>query len=295
MLTVRTDLAVEAHALWKESAGETTQLPGVAAREETLDGFPLTFVEVLDQEGENALHKPQGSYYTLDITDFWKRQPDGFQRAAGALSRILASLIPEEGPVLICGLGNAAMTPDALGPRTLDHLLITRHLKDVLPGFRPVAALGAGVLGSTGLEAAEWVRGAAEHVRPAAVVAVDALAARELSRLCSTVQISDTGLSPGSGVGNHRMALNQETLGVPVISVGVPTVVDAETVARDILAEAGGTGDAPAALHGQGKRLFVTPDSIDAKIRELAKLLGYGLNMALQPGLDLDDLDALLA
>lgn len=295
MLTVRTDLAVEAHALWKESAGETTQLPGVAAREETLDGFPLTFVEVLDQEGENALHKPQGSYYTLDITDFWKRQPDGFQRAAGALSRILASLIPEEGPVLICGLGNAAMTPDALGPRTLDHLLITRHLKDVLPGFRPVAALGAGVLGSTGLEAAEWVRGVAEHVRPAAVVAVDALAARELSRLCSTVQISDTGLSPGSGVGNHRMALNQETLGVPVISVGVPTVVDAETVARDILAEAGGTGDAPAALHGQGKRLFVTPDSIDAKIRELAKLLGYGLNMALQPGLDLDDLDALLA
>lgn len=295
MLTVRTDLAVEAHALWKESAGETTQLPGVAAREETLDGFPLTFVEILDQEGENALHKPQGSYYTLDITDFWKRQPDGFQRAAGAVSRILPSLIPEEGPVLICGLGNAAMTPDALGPRTLDHLLITRHLKDVLPGFRPVAALGAGVLGSTGLEAAEWVQGVAEHVRPAAVVAVDALAARELSRLCSTVQISDTGLSPGSGVGNHRMALNQETLGVPVISVGVPTVVDAETVARDILAEAGGTGDAPAALHGQGKRLFVTPDSIDAKIRELAKLLGYGLNMALQPGLDLDDLDALLA
>ena len=177
----------------------------------------------------------------------------------------------------------------------MDHLLITRHLKDVLPGFRPVAALGAGVLGSTGLEAAEWVRGVAEHVRPAAVVAVDALAARELSRLCSTVQISDTGLSPGSGVGNHRMALNQETLGVPVISVGVPTVVDAETVAREILAEAGGTGDAPAALHGQGKRLFVTPDSIDAKIRELAKLLGYGLNMALQPGLDLDDLDALLA
>lgn len=295
MLTVRTDLAVEAHALWKESAGETTQLPGVAAREETLDGFPLTFVEILDQEGENALHKPQGSYYTLDITDFWKRQPDGFQRAAGALSRILASLIPEEGPVLICGLGNAAMTPDALGPRTLDHLLITRHLKDVLPGFRPVAALGAGVLGSTGLEAAEWVRGAAEHVRPAAVVAVDALAARELNRLCSTVQISDTGLSPGSGVGNHRMALDRETLGVPVISVGVPTVVDAETAARDILAEAGGTGGAPAALHGQGKRLFVTPDSIDAKIRELAKLLGYGLDMALQPGLDLEDLDALLA
>lgn len=295
MLTVRTDLAVEAHALWKESAGETTQLPGVAAREEDLEGFPMTFVEILDKEGEEALHKPQGAYYTLDVGKFWKRESGAFQRAAGAVSHILASLLPEEGPVLICGLGNAAMTPDALGPRTLDHLLVTRHLKEILPGFRPVAALGAGVLGSTGLEAAEWVRGVAEHVRPAAVVAVDALAARELHRLCSTIQISDTGLSPGSGVGNHRMALDRETLGVPVISVGVPTVVDAETVARDILAEAGGPGDAPAALHGQGKRLFVTPDSIDAKIRDLAKLIGYGLDLALQPDLDLEDLEALLA
>ncbi len=295
MLTVRTDLAVEAHALWKESAGETTRLPGVAAREEDLEGFPMTFVEILDKEGEEALHKPQGAYYTLDVGEFWKRESGAFQRAAGAVSHILASLLPEEGPVLICGLGNAAMTPDALGPRTLDHLLVTRHLKEILPGFRPVAALGAGVLGSTGLEAAEWVRGVAEHVRPAAVVAVDALAARELHRLCSTIQISDTGLSPGSGVGNHRMALDRETLGVPVISVGVPTVVDAETVARDILAEAGGPGDAPAALHGQGKRLFVTPDSIDAKIRDLAKLIGYGLDLALQPDLDLEDLEALLA
>ena len=295
MLTVRTDLAVEAHALWKESAGETTRLPGVAAREEDLEGFPMTFVEILDKEGEEALHKPQGAYYTLDVGEFWKRESGAFQRAAGAVSHILASLLPEEGPVLICGLGNAAMTPDALGPRTLDHLLVTRHLKEILPGFRPVAALGAGVLGSTGLEAAEWVRGVAEHVRPAAVVAVDALAARELHRLCSTIQISDTGLSPGSGVGNHRMALDRETLGVPVISVGVPTVVDAETVARDILAEAGGPGDAPAALQGQGKRLFVTPVSIVAKIRDLAKLIGYGLDLALQPDLDLEDLEALLA
>ncbi len=295
MLTVRTDLAVEAHALWRESAGETTQLPGVAAREEDLEGFPMTLVEILDQEGERALGKPQGAYYTLDVSGFWRREEGAFQRAAGAVARILSALLPEEGPVLVCGLGNAAMTPDALGPRTLDHLLITRHLREALPGFRPVAALGAGVLGSTGLEAAEWVRGVAEHVRPAAVVAVDALAARELHRLCATVQLSNTGLSPGSGVGNHRMALDRESLGVPVISLGVPTVVDAETVARDILAETGGPEEAPAALRGQGKRLFVTPDSIDAKIRDLAKILGYGLNLALQPDLELADLDALLA
>ena len=185
------------------------------------------------------------------------------------------------------------MTPDALGPRTLDHLLITRHLSEVLPGFRSVAGLGAGVLGTTGLEVAEWVRGAGEHVEPAAVIVIDALAARSLDRLCSTVQLADTGLIPGSGVGNHRMALNRETLGVPVLSVGVPTVVDAETVARDLLAESG-LEEAPL-LEGRGRRLFVTPDNIDARIRELAKVVGYGLNLALQPGLELEELDALLA
>lgn len=294
MLQIRTDLAMEAHTLWRESAGETTQLPGVVAREETLEGFPLTRVEILDQEGAQALGKPQGVYCTLNIAAFWRREQEAFSRAVRAVAALLEPLLPEDGPVLIAGLGNAAMTPDALGPRTLDHLLVTRHLQEALPGFRSVAALGAGVLGTTGLEAAEWVRGASERVQPAAVVVLDALAARGLDRLCSTIQISDSGLAPGSGVGNHRMALDQETLKVPVISVGVPTVVDAGTVARDILAESGGGEEEPAALHGQGKALFVTPDSIDAKIRDLAKILGYGLNMALQPGLEVEDLEALL-
>ena len=275
MLTVRTDLALESQKLWQERAGETTRLEGVRAREEKLEGFPVTRVEILDQRGEEALGKPRGVYLTLDIAA-WRRG--------------------DPACLLMAGLGNAAMTPDALGPRVLDYLLITRHLGEALPALRPVAALGAGVLGTTGLEVAEWVRGVAEHVKPAAVIVIDALAARELSRLCSTVQLSDTGLIPGSGVGNHRMALNRESLGVPVISVGVPTVVDAATVARDILAESGGLREEePAALGGQGRRLFVTPDSIDEKIRDLAKLLGYGLNLALQPGLELEDLEALLA
>ena len=194
--------------------------------------------------------------------------------------------------MLAAGLGNQAMTPDALGPRSLDHLLVTRHLGEALPQLRPVAGLGAGVLGTTGMEVAEWVRGAAEQVGPAAVIVVDALAARDLERLCATVQIADTGLVPGSGVGNHRMALNRETLGVPVISVGVPTVVDAETIARDLLGEAGAV---PKALNGRGRRFFVTPESIDQKIRDLSKVLGYGINLALQESLALEDLEALLA
>ncbi len=294
MLTIRTDLAQEAHSLWRESAGETTRLAGVKARDSQVEGFPLHRVEILDEAGERALGKPRGVYLTLDMTAFWRREPEQFSRLTAALAQVLSPLLPEEGPVLVAGLGNPAMTPDALGPLVMGHLLITRHLGQVLPTLRPVAALAAGVLGTTGLEVAEWVRGAAERVEPAAVVLVDALAARGLSRLCSTIQVSDTGLIPGSGVGNHRMALNRETLGVPVVSLGVPTVVDAATVARDILAEQGREEAEPAALQGRGASLFVTPDSIDAKVRDLAKVVGYGINLALQPGLEPEDLAALL-
>ena len=188
--------------------------------------------------------------------------------------------------MLVAGLGNQAMTPDALGPGCLSHLLITRHLKSVLPDFRETAALSGGVVGTTGLEAAEWVRGAAEHMGPEAVIVVDALAARGLERLCSSIQISDTGLIPGSGVGNHRMALDRESLGVPVISVGVPTVVNLETIAHDLAGE-----DCQVPRKG----FFLTPDAIDAKIQALSKILGYGISLALQPGLTAEDLDALLS
>ena len=293
MLTIRTDLAAEAHQLWQESAGKTTRLPGVLAREEELEGFPLTRVEVLDGEGEAALGKPRGVYLTLDVSALWRREGDVFRRTVRAVAALMEPLLPEEGPVLAAGLGNPAMTPDALGPRTLDHLLVTRHLGEALPGFRSVSGIGAGVLGTTGMEAAEWIRGAADWVKPAAVVVVDALAARSLDRLCSSIQISDTGLIPGSGVGNHRMALNREGLGLPVVSIGVPTVVSVETAAKDLVARSGGDEKQVSGLAGQG--LFVTPDSIDYKIRELAKAVGYGLDLALQPGLEIEDLEALLA
>ena len=293
MLTIRTDLAAEAHRLWQEKAGETTRLPGVLARDEEVEGFPLTRVEVLDEEGEAALGKPRGIYLTLDVSALWRREEGVFRRAVRAVAALLEPLLPREGAVLAAGLGNPAMTADALGPRMLDHLLVTRHLQEVLPGFRSVAGIGAGVLGSTGMEAAEWIRGAADHVKPAAVVVVDALAARSLDRLCSSVQISDTGLIPGSGVGNHRMALNREGLGVPVVSVGIPTVVGVETAAKDLLSQAGGDEARIPELRGRG--LFVTPDHIDVRIRELAKVVGYGLDLALQPGLEMEDLEALLA
>ena len=294
MLTVRTDLAVESHQLWQENSGKTTQLPGVRARDEVSEGFPLHTVEILDNEGETALGKPRGTYLTLDISTYWRKNGDNFSRAVSAIASQLAPMLPENGPVLVAGLGNAAMTPDALGPQAVNHLLVTRHLGEILPMLRPVAALAAGVLGTTGIEAAEWVRGVSRRVKPAAVILIDALAARDLSRLCTTIQFSDTGLVPGSGIGRHRMALDQKTLGVPVISVGVPTVVDVDTIARDILAEAGKDPGEPGCLRGQGRHMFVTPDSIDQKIQDLGKVLGYGISMALQPELEFEDLVGLM-
>lgn len=293
MLTIRTDLAAEAHALWQENAKKTTQLPGVRARDEKRNGYCVHRVEILDEDGEQALGKPAGTYLTLDTSPLRRGDSSGFFQASAAIADLLRPLLPPEGCVLVCGIGNRAMTPDALGPLALEHLVITRHLGGILPGFRPVAAIGAGVLGTTGIEVAEWVRGAAQRIHPSAVVLVDALAARSLDRLCHTVQISDSGLVPGSGVGNHRLPLSRKTLGVPVISVGMPTVVDAGTLALDLLRGCGGT-EKHATLPENGRSLFVTPDSIDAEIRVGAKLIGYGLNLALQPDLAPEDLSALL-
>lgn len=293
MLTIRTDLAAEAHELWRENAKTTTELPGVRAREENVGGYALTRVEILDREGERALGKPTGTYLTLDVSSLRRGDCDALARATEAIARLLAPMLPQEGSVLVAGIGNRRMTPDALGPLTLEHLLVTRHLGEILPDFRPVAAIGAGVLGTTGMEVAEWVRGAAQRIRPAAVILVDALAARSLDRLCTTVQIADSGLVPGSGVGNHRKALTRDTLGVPVISVGVPTVVDAATLAMDVVSACGGEIDR-AQLPQSGKNLFVTPDSIDAKICDMAKLIGYGINLALQPQLEFEDMAALV-
>ena len=196
------------------------------------------------------------------------------------------------------GLGNPAMTPDAVGPLAADSVLITRHLISAMPkhfsGFRPVAVFRSGVLGTTGVESAEAVRGLVAEVQPALVIAVDALASRRCERVCTTVQLSDTGIVPGSGVGNHRSALNQETLGVPVYAVGIPTVVDAATLAADLLEESGLTEVKPERLRQGQQTLMVTPRDIDQQVRDLSKVVGYGINWALQD-LEIEEINALLS
>lgn len=298
MFEKRTDLALEARELWQESAGKTTRLPGVKARETKLQGYPLTRVDILDEAGEQALGKPVGSYRTLDLTAFWQRGDGFFDRAVQAAGQQLRELLPEQGTVLVAGLGNRAMTPDAVGPLAADSVLVTRHLLSAQPkqlsGFRAVAALRPGVLGTTGIEAAEAVLSLTERLQPAAVIAVDALASRRTERVCAALQLSDSGIVPGSGVGNHRAALNRDTLGVPVIAVGVPTVVDAATLAADLL-EAAGIGDIdPERLRSGQQGLMVTPRDIDLQVRELGKVIGYAINWALQD-LEIEEINALLS
>ena len=298
MFAKRTDLALEARELWQESAGKTTKLAGVKATQQKREGYGVTVVDVLDEAGEEALGKPRGRYLTIDLSDFWRRNSGFFDRAVRAVGSYLKELLPEEGSVLVVGLGNAAMTPDAIGPLSADSVLVTRHLIAGMPrqfsGFRSVSVLRTGVLGTTGVESAEAVRGLTEQVKPAAVIAVDALASRRVGRVCATVQLSDTGIVPGSGVGNHRAALNAETLGVPVIAIGVPTVVDAATLAADLLEERGIGDFDPSQLRGGEGNMMVTPRDIDAQVRDLAKVIGYGINWALQD-LEIEEINALLS
>ena len=299
MFEKRTDLALEARELWQESAGKTTRLSGVKAATSKTEGYPLTRVDILDSDGEAALGKPQGSYRNLDLSSFWQRRPDFFERAVRAVGSQLQELLPANGKsALIVGLGNRSMTPDAIGPLAADSVLVTRHLISAQPrqfsGFRSVSVFRCGVLGTTGVESAEAVRGIAEEVKPDFIIAVDALASRKTERVCTTVQLSDTGISPGSGVGNHRAALNHKTLGLPVIAIGVPTVVDSVTLALDLLESSGVDGIDTESLRRSQQNLMVTPRDIDAQVRDLGKVIGYGINWALQD-LEIEDINALLS
>ena len=298
MFAKRTDLALEARELWQESAEQTTRLSGVKATQQRAEGYPVTRVAILDERGEKALGKPRGTYRTIDLTAFWQRKSDFFERAVRAVGGQLKELLPGEGTVLVIGLGNGAMTPDAVGPLAADNVLVTRHLSAAMPkhfaGFRPVAVFRTGVLGTTGVESAEAVRGLVAQVEPSLVIAVDALASRRVGRVCTTVQLSDTGIIPGSGVGNHRSALNQETLGVPVFAIGVPTVVDSATLAADLLEESGIRDYDGEALQKSRQNLMVTPRDIDQQVRDLSKVVGYGINWALQD-LEIEEINALLS
>lgn len=285
MRITRTDLALEGVEQLRQG-GDISRLDGVCAAEYTRHGYGVTDVRVATKQAAEAVGKPEGRYVTIDLRPYFRREERFFARAARCLASELRTLLPgvgEDWPVLVAGLGNRGMTADAVGPLALESLLVTRHMVRSLPrqfrGFTPVSALAPGVLAATGMEALELLRGAVQATGCAAVIAVDALAARSRERLCATVQLGDTGLIPGSGVGNHRKAIDKTTLGVPVVAVGVPTVIAAHLLGD------GQPEDDP---------LFLTPRDIDGKVRELGRVIGYGVTLALQEGLSVEDVTGLL-
>lgn len=281
----RSDLILEVAENLSADGKKGADWEGVRTLKSRRSGYDVTAMHVTTPEAADALGKPVGRYVTLDLRPYFRRENGFFARGVECLRSELTTLLPlreESRSILVVGLGNRALTADAIGPMALESLLVTRHMVRDLPRqfmqFTAVEALTPGVLASTGMETLELVRAVVRETCPAAVIAVDALAARSRDRLCATVQLSDTGLIPGSGVGNHRRALNEETLGIPVIAVGVPTVIDASDL-----------GDTD-----NGEPLFVTPRDIDSRVRELSRLVGYGVSLALQPSLTMDDVTGLL-
>jgi spore protease len=310
------DLALESTELLRGEA--RCEIPGVRVTEESRDGVHITRVVVQTLEGATLLGKPVGNYVTIEAPGLRKRNRDLQQQVGEVLAGELSALLRDQKfafkfphSFLVVGLGNWRATADSLGPKVVSRLLVTRHLKQYVPSelinqLRSVSAIAPGVLGLTGIETGEIIRGIVEKTRPEAVIAIDSLSARSVDRIITTVQLADTGIHPGSGVGNKRVGLTFETLGVPVVAIGVPTVVHAVTIADNTLeavAERLGTcGDlheALDALQTEDRRqiieqtvteklgdLVVTPKEIDNYATDMAHLIAGALNVAFHPGID---------
>ena len=274
----RTDLAIER----RELIGE--KIPDGVRFDEIIDGeIKTTKIKITNQNGAEALNKPIGRYYTVEF-DTVSPLTDGEDERLEAIKILLDELLPGNGPVLVAGLGNVNITPDALGPKTADGVFATRHISDKteqlsLPALRQVAVISTGVLGQTGMETVEILKAVSERIKPSAVIAVDALAAAGVKRLCRTVQLTDTGICPGSGVGNSRARIDSETLGCPVISIGVPTVIDAGSLCGN---------------EKEAACMMVTPRDIDSVINGMSGLISACINTSLQKNLSFSEINMLL-
>lgn len=287
----RTDLAAEADSL------QQAQLPaGVSQQTRESGNLSIHHVSITSKEGATAVGKPLGEYITITTPPF-SQSAEISEDELSVIAQELAALLPQEGLVLVVGLGNNDITPDAIGPRTIHRILATRHIQGEvarqagLEGLRPTAALAPGVLGQTGIETSEIIRSVVDDIRPAAVVVVDALASRSAARLGATIQIASSGISPGSGVMNARRELSADTLGVPVVSVGIPTVVDASTLAGDLLNSSEPDIEKRRTLfEPRGQAMMITPREIDQLISHACQTLSLAINKALQPQLTLEEI-----
>ena len=306
----RTDLAIETREAYKKAT--QMDIPGVEVTSDEKDDVKITRVKVVSEEGANEIGKPVGNYITLEVPKIEEDDPDVNEKIYKILAKELKSIIGDNknDAVLVVGLGNSNVTPDALGPKVISYLEVTRHIIEFAPEYltkpvRSVSAISPGVLGTTGIETSEIIRGVIDRVKPDLVIAIDALASRKLERISTTIQIADTGINPGSGVGNKRIPLSRETLGIPVIAIGVPTVVDAATMANDTIelmleniqkmgSQNGVNYDKINDMEQDEKYnmikqvltpyvgdLVVTPKEIDAIIGNVSEVVAHGINYAL--------------
>lgn len=282
-MAVRTDLVLETREMFAE------EISGVESECKDTDGITVTHVRITTPEGAEKIGKPMGNYVTIEIQNMQTEDKELCGRGAKAVCEELSKMInlQPDSSVLVAGLGNQYITPDSIGPKTVSKLTVTRHItKEAGNGFdfniRPVSAVAPGVLGLTGIETSEILCGVKERVNPSLIIAVDALASRKLSRLGTTVQIADTGISPGSGVGNNRNEISQKTMGVPVIAIGVPMVVDALTLAADILKTVSDDSEnIDSLLFSENKNMVVTPNDVDIIAEQAAEIIAEGINNAL--------------
>jgi GPR endopeptidase len=319
MYQIRTDLALETQEKMQE---DHVELKGVRFMEERIDrNLTISTVVIETENGAKTMGKPKGTYITIEASNMDEEDEDYHREISVQLAKVIKKLLPkhkEEMSVLVVGLGNRDVTPDALGPRVVDNLFITRHILKEYGKYafgegkvNRISSIVPGVMAQTGMESLEIIRGIMKETQPDLIIAVDALAARSTKRLNRTIQVTDTGINPGSGVGNHRHGLNEKSLGVPVISIGVPTVVDAATIVNDTMFNLVSAMSQSSALNHVGNSLgelndaekyelirellspnlnamFVTPKDIDESVKRLSFTVSEGLNIAFMGGKPLE-------
>lgn len=310
MYNFRTDLAVERNEIFKKNNNLQKDIEGIETQEEEQNNLKITRVNITNQSGEKAIGKPMGNYVTLDIKDIKTLDDDKIQEISNVLGNELRNIITKHvkdtEDILVVGLGNIYVTPDALGPKVVPEIEVTRHILQYMPDVmpkdtRPVSAVSPGVLGVTGIETMEILKGIVDNIKPKLLIVIDALATKSIERISSSIQLSDTGIVPGAGVQNTRKEISQTTLGIPVIAIGIPTVVDLASITNDCirlfikelqekamsnptlneLEEKDNYEEIKEALNVGEYNMIVTPKEIDELIENMKAIVSKGINIAM--------------
>lgn len=310
MYNFRTDLAVERNDIYKKVNNIQSEIDGIEIENESREETDISRVKIINEDGENKLGKPIGNYITLDVKNIKLADDEKIEQIAEVLAdelrKVIGEHVTDTEDILVVGLGNMYVTPDALGPKVIPHIEITRHILEYMPKVmpedtRPVSAISPGVLGTTGIETMEVLKGIVDNIHPKLLIVIDALASRSIERISSSIQIADTGIVPGAGVDNKRKEISNKTLGIPVIALGIPTVVDLASITNDCInlfidnlqqkamsnsylneiKEKDNYEEIKEALIPKDYNMIVTPKEIDKLIENMSKIISKGINMAL--------------